>query len=67
MVQTKNLNSTFQPFERISEHTYFICVIVKLSEDFMPTELMTKLLSRNCKILKLSNLDTVDFQLDNLN
>jgi len=65
-VQTKNNNSVFQPFERVNENMYFITVIVKLTEDFTPTPLISKFMSRNCKIIKLNHIDSVVMVLDRI-
>jgi len=65
-VQTKNNNPIFQPHERINENMYFITVIVKLTEDFIPTPLISKFMSRNCKIIKLNHIDSVGTLLDRI-
>ena len=59
MVQTKNVNSVFQPYETTVEKTYFINFIVKLSDDITPSEMINSFLVRNCKIAKIVAIDDV--------
>jgi hypothetical protein len=50
-VQQKNDNNVFQPYETITAREYFINFIVKLTENYEPSELIKKFLTRlqSCK------------------
>lgn len=66
MVQTKNINSVFQPYETTVERTYFINFVVKLSEDIQQSDMINNFLSRNCKIVKIVSIDDVARNLDDV-
>lgn len=63
-VQHKNENNVFQPYETITPNEYFICVLIKLAEDYQPTELIKNFLIRGCKMVKISSVDSVARILD---
>ena len=66
MVQSKNINSVFQPYETVAEKNYFINFIVKLSDDVNPSEMINAFLIRNCKIVKLIAIDDVKRTLEDV-
>lgn len=59
IVQTKNDNSVFQPYETVNERQYFINVLVKTSDDFQPSPLMEKFMTRGCRMVKIYDLGAV--------
>lgn len=59
IVQTKNINPVFQPYETIKENRYFICFIIKLSEDVQLTDLMHKFIVQNCKLIGIHDVEDI--------
>lgn len=59
IVQTKNDNSVFQPYETTNEKQYFINVLVKTSDSFQPSPLMEKFMTRGCRMIKIYDMGAV--------
>lgn len=59
IVQTKNDNSVFQPYETVNERQYFINVLVKTSDNFQPNGLIEKFMTRGCRMVKIYDLGAV--------
>lgn len=59
-VQQKNENNVFQPYETISQKEYFINFLVKLTEDYEPSDLIKTFLTRGCKVVKITSVDMID-------
>ncbi len=66
MVQTKNINSVFQPYETTVQQTYFINFVVKLSEDIKQSDMINNFLSRDCTIVRIVSIDDVGRNLEDV-
>lgn len=63
-VQHKNENNVFQPYETITQKEYLINFLVKLAEDYEPTALIKNFLTRSCKMVKITSIDSIARVLD---
>lgn len=67
MVQTRNENSVFQPYQTTLEKEYMINFLVKLKDDFEPTEMINHFLTRGCRMVKVNNIDSIARILNGVN
>lgn len=60
VVQYKNDKNTFNPYERLDDKEYFIIVLVKISDQFQPSELMQKFMTRGIRMIKCLDMYGVE-------
>ncbi len=53
IVYSKNSNSAFQPYETNDKKEYFIVVAIKIAEEFTPDEIMSRFITRGCKMIRI--------------
>lgn len=64
IVYNINENSVFQPYETSKNNEYFIVCVIKTAEEFVPSDMIGRFISRGCKAVRIYEVSDIKRKLN---